>query len=259
MNGPITFRAADASSNPFDITLSGVLSGSGGLIKTGTGRLTLSASNTFTGGITINSGTLSLTTANAVSLAYTNNGGNLSLRRANANTFLQSGGFTLGNSNPQLTFDLADFGASLTPMLTNNGSLVMNGDVIVNASNAPTSGTSVLFSYAGTRSGAGNFVAGTVPIGASIIDDPIGRKVSLAYSPATPPMITSLDYGSGGIGLSGSNGTPFITYRIWNSTNLAAPVWVPAWTNTFDASGHFNAIIPVEVAGPSVFYRLTTP
>jgi len=257
MNGPITFRAADANGNPFDITLSGILSGSGGLIKTGTGKLTLSASNTFTGGITINSGTLSLTTTNAVSLAYTHNGGNLSLRRANANTFLQCGAFTLGNSNPQLTFDLANFGASLAPMLTNTGSLVMNGDVIVNVGNAPASGTSVLFSYAGTRSGAGNFVAGTIPVGASIIDDPIGRKVSLSYSPATPPMITSLHYGSGGIGLSGSNGTPFITYRIWNSTNLAAPVWVPAWTNSFDASGNFNAIIPV--VGPSVFYRLTTP
>jgi len=261
VNGPITFRAADAGNNPFNISLSGILSGAGGLIKSGTGMLTLSASNIYTGGTTINAGTLNLSTTNAVSMAYTNNGGNLNLRRTSADSFLRSGSFTFGGNLPQLTFDLASLGASLTPMLTNIGSLIMNGDVIVNAGNAPVSGTSVLFSYSGIRSGSGNFVAGTIPAGAAIIDDTTGKKVSLAYLPATPPVITSLNYSLGSIGFSGSNGAPFVTYRILSSTNVANPTasWLPVWTNSFDASGNFNVSLPANPAMLDRFYRLVTP
>ena len=44
----------------YAVTFSGVLSGTGGLNKLGTGSLTLSASNTFTGDTTIGSGGLIL-------------------------------------------------------------------------------------------------------------------------------------------------------------------------------------------------------
>ena len=48
----------DGSGN---ITVSGVISGTGGLVKSGTGTAALSVQNTFTGGTTVQSGTLSLT------------------------------------------------------------------------------------------------------------------------------------------------------------------------------------------------------
>jgi hypothetical protein len=169
--------------------------------------------------------------------------------------------FSFGNSGPQLTFDLASLGASLIPLIANSGNLTMNGNVVVNVSNAPVSGTSVLFSYAGARSGSGTFVAGTIPSGASIIDDSTGRKVSLAYLPETPPVITNLNCSSGSIGFSGTNGAPFLTYRILSSTNVAAPIRnrVPVWTNSFDASGNFNVTLPTNPAMPNLFYRLTMP
>jgi len=135
----------------------------------------------------------------------------------------------------------------------------MNGNVIVNVSNAPVSATSVLFSYAGTRIGSGNFVAGTIPSGASIIDDSAGRKISLAYVPAAPPIITGVSHGSSNISFSGTNGTPLITYRILSATNLINPRWFPVWTNSFDASGNFNSSIPVDFSNPAAFYRLVTP
>jgi autotransporter-associated beta strand protein len=259
VNGNITFQAADAGAVAHNITLSGALSGIGGLTKTGEGILTLSEANSYTGGTTLNVGRLSLTTTNNVSMAYTNNGGNLNLRRASAGSSLPASRFTFGNGSPQLTFDLASLGASLTPPLTNGGNLTMNGNVIVNVSNPPVSGTSVLFSYAGTRSGSGNFVAGTIPPGASIIDDSAGGKVSLAYVPVAPPVITGVSHGASSIGFTGTNGTPFITYRILSSTNLTNPTWFPVWTNAFDASGDFNASIPVDFLNPVVFYRVVSP
>ncbi len=64
-------------------TFSGIISGSGfGITKTGAGIVTLSGSNTFTGGTTINAGSLRLGTNNALAStgAMTLNGGTFSSR-----------------------------------------------------------------------------------------------------------------------------------------------------------------------------------
>jgi autotransporter-associated beta strand protein len=60
LTGNATFKAADASSVAHNITLSGVLSGAGGLTKTGNGTLMLSGANIYTGNTTVNAGTLEL-------------------------------------------------------------------------------------------------------------------------------------------------------------------------------------------------------
>jgi autotransporter-associated beta strand protein len=56
----VTVKAASAEDAPFGITLSGVVSGSGSLIKTGGGSLNLTSANTFTGSAVINAGTLNV-------------------------------------------------------------------------------------------------------------------------------------------------------------------------------------------------------
>jgi autotransporter-associated beta strand protein len=67
----MTFRAADANNNPFNITLNGPVSGSAGLTKTGGGTLTLGGTNTYTGLTTVSGGTLLVngSLAGAVTLA----------------------------------------------------------------------------------------------------------------------------------------------------------------------------------------------
>ncbi|MGC4074670.1 MAG: autotransporter-associated beta strand repeat-containing protein [Nibricoccus sp.] len=58
--GNVTLRAADEAGVARNISLTGVISGAGGFTKTGDGVLTLGATNTFTGGVTVNGGTLTL-------------------------------------------------------------------------------------------------------------------------------------------------------------------------------------------------------
>jgi autotransporter-associated beta strand protein len=55
-----TFQAADAGNVAHNISLSGVLSGVGGITKTGSGTVTLSGANTYTGNTTVSVGTLAL-------------------------------------------------------------------------------------------------------------------------------------------------------------------------------------------------------
>ncbi len=60
-DGDVTLKTANAAGTSFNITLSGIVSGSGNVTKTGAGTLTLSAANTFGGAINLSAGTLNLT------------------------------------------------------------------------------------------------------------------------------------------------------------------------------------------------------
>jgi fibronectin-binding autotransporter adhesin len=65
LNGNITFQCADNNNNPWNISLSGPLTGSGGLNVTGGGTLTLSGANSYTGSTTVSNGTLLVITPNS--------------------------------------------------------------------------------------------------------------------------------------------------------------------------------------------------
>jgi rhamnogalacturonan endolyase len=58
--GTFTFQTGDMFGNPYNITLSGVMSGAGNLNATGGGTLTLGAANTYSGNTLIDGGTLAL-------------------------------------------------------------------------------------------------------------------------------------------------------------------------------------------------------
>ena len=62
--GGVTIRAANSAGTAQNITLTGILGGSGGFIKTGAGTLTIRGNNTFNGGITVKEGELFPGTSN---------------------------------------------------------------------------------------------------------------------------------------------------------------------------------------------------
>jgi autotransporter-associated beta strand protein len=166
----------------YSISGAGGIDGAGGLTKTGNGLFTLGGHNIYSGGTTITSGTLALTTTNNAAMAYTNTGGTLSVSAASLNDSLLATALTFGNSNPQLIFNPAGFYGLTASLINDSGNLSMNGNVTVNVTNA-LPGTNVLLQYAGTRSGTGNFVAGTLPPGATLTDNPTAKTVTLSFAP----------------------------------------------------------------------------
>jgi autotransporter-associated beta strand protein len=124
-SAPVTFKTASASGTPENITLSGTLSGAGGLTQTGAGTLTLSGDNTYSGATDILSGVLQLTG----SLSTTS-----SLTIANGATFYLAGGLlsVSGGITNNGTFKISG-----APSLAETGSFINNG--VLDLINGPQS------------------------------------------------------------------------------------------------------------------------
>lgn len=163
---PMTLGSGTTSTvdtNGLNATLSGILTGSGGLTKSGAGSLTLSAANTYSGDTTISGGTLTLAHSLALQNSTLTTGAGLSFGDLSAATF----GSLSGSS------DLA-----LTNASSGNVGLTLQG------SNSTT--------YSGVLSGGGN-----------LIIDKFGGKLTLTgENTFTGPVFihssSSLQIGDGG-------------------------------------------------------------
>ena len=167
---------------------SGGIEGITGLIKTGTGVVTLGGANTYNGGTTIYAGTLALTTTNNAPMAYTNLGGMLDISAVSTGDSLASTSLAFGNSSPQLTFNEENEFGLTVPCLDDSGNLAMDGNVTVNVTN-PAPGTTVLLQYASARAGAGSFVPGNLPAGCTLTDNLAASNVVLTYAPVPQAIV----------------------------------------------------------------------
>lgn len=122
--------------NDLSTTFSGVISGSGGLTKEGTGAFTLSGTNTFTGATTINNGSLILSGGNALSDlsdVTINASGLLQVDTAETVRSLAGSGNALLNdtltvSGGSLTFYSGVMSGAGGLTVANNSNLVLTGD-----------------------------------------------------------------------------------------------------------------------------------
>jgi autotransporter-associated beta strand protein len=192
-------------------TISGVISDSGSLVKTGTGTWTLSGANTYTGTTTIgtangpNAGTLVLGANNALSTnAVTIYGGILDVN-------------TRTNSIGSLAMGGGAAGSTAQVLIGNGGLLTLGGDVTYDAANNPNG---ALITGTGT---------GTLALGAASRTFNIGDS-SAAASDLTISAIISGAFGitktgAGELTLSGSNtytGTTTVSNGVLNIQNNRA-------------------------------------
>jgi fibronectin-binding autotransporter adhesin len=144
------FTATFAGSG--NITSTGVISGTGALVKDGNGTLTLNATNTYSGGTTINGGTVAVISSGlgAAGGSVTINAGTLEI----LTTFATPRNFSLGSSTSTFEIDPSQT-YTLNGIVSGTGSLNKTG-----------TGTLIL-GGANTYTGATNVSSGTLEISAS--------------------------------------------------------------------------------------------
>jgi fibronectin-binding autotransporter adhesin len=136
-SGPLSIAATSGT-----LTVSGVISGSTGLSKSGGGTLLLSGSNTYSGGTTLSAGLLQLGNANAIQSGNTTvmtiSGGTLDLNGQNATLngpTLSGGGVALGGGTLTLGFNNSN--VTMSTVVSGSGTFRKNGtgNLTMNAGN----------------------------------------------------------------------------------------------------------------------------
>ena len=232
-------------------TYSGAISGSGNLIKTGGGTLTLAATNSFSGTTTVNGGSLILTSDSALldSSVILNTAGNLVFDKSVA-----SNAFTLGGLGGAANLGLVNnapipVGIALTVGGNNNdtaysGAITGLGSVTKVGSGTLTLTGVSLYAGATTINGGtlqfGDGAAGHdgVLLNATSITD----NATLAYDLAGTQTYSGVITGSGNLTKTGNgvltlgsaslfSGTTFVgggTLVVANTGTCRAALWIPA-------------------------------
>jgi autotransporter-associated beta strand protein len=133
-----TIQAADVSNVVHNITLSGVLSGTGVLTKTGNGILTLSGTNTYTGGMSISNGTLALSSSGSIS-----NTAQVGIGAGATFDVSALGGYTFTGASPTQTMaGISTSGTANVNVTGNTLTLASGAKGLLNAlgGNSPTNG-----------------------------------------------------------------------------------------------------------------------
>ncbi|MCW1913164.1 autotransporter-associated beta strand repeat-containing protein [Luteolibacter sp. GHJ8] len=206
------------NSNGFNLTAPQALSGTGNVTKSGTGTLALVGASTFTGTSTVSAGKLVLGTRDPLAAA------------AGAVTVANNAAFgvTLSGIEQSLTIPSAGFGTGTTldinignnfPPQTGFAPLKVTGAINLAANlpinlthDFPETGTYELIQY-GSKTGTGNFVIGTLPLGmAATLDTATPGVVKL--------VVTSVALPRWEAGVSND----------WNTTEVN-------WVNTLTSTG----------------------
>ncbi|WP_424630389.1 autotransporter domain-containing protein [Bradyrhizobium sp. SYSU BS000235] len=194
-NGGVTLTSGSithgvlASSGLFDVragSIDAILAGSGALEKNGTGTVTLSGDNAYTGGTTINDGTLQLASAGTLganSSTTTVAGGTLDLggtaQTQNGGVTLTSGSITNGTLSSSGLFDVR--AGSIDAILAGSGALEKNGTgtVTLSGANTYTGGTTINAGtlQLGNSTGVGS-ILGAITVGSGTTFDVVNADTS---------------------------------------------------------------------------------
>ncbi|MDB6018813.1 MAG: Autotransporter-associated beta strand repeat protein [Pedosphaera sp.] len=199
LNGNITFQCADANTTPFNISLSGALTGPGGLNKSGAGTLQLSGANNYAGSTVVSNGTLRIIT----SLSPTNGPVTLdgsagspvnTVQVANVGQYWSIGNLTYAAGTPTADFNYLSFVPSTTvaPIQVNgNLSFAVTPQVTIAGSGIPV-GDYPLIQYTGTLSGTPPTTPTSLPSGttATIVNNTGSKSIVLHVTSGVNPPVS---------------------------------------------------------------------
>jgi len=181
--GGKSLTVGDATSTTF----AGAIGGSGGsLVKQGSGQLTLSGTNTFTGGLTVNAGEVRLSNGNFSNPGMANNASN-TLTINNGGTVTMTATDVYGGSG-------SPYANIVTPVVINAGGLLRNSGNVFNG--------------LGPLTLAGGTLNGTSPQVASSISFAVSGTVAVNGG------ATSSTISGAGIGLGTGSGRSTVTFDV---------------------------------------------
>jgi fibronectin-binding autotransporter adhesin len=251
----------------------------GGLLKLGSGNLTLTAGNTYTGPTTISNGTLTVNGSigtNTVTIAT--NGILAGAGTVRGATTVQGGGAVspagAGVAGTLVVSNNVTFQANSTAIMEINKSTAANDLLIARNTNATTitfNGTLAVTNLAGTLVAGDSFklFSATNYLGTFTSIQPPQPAIGLLWNTSQlysagilqigvvpVPGITNVAFSGGNIVVGGTNGTAGLSYRVLTSASVTVPTsgWTILGTNTFNGSGNFQFAIGTTNA--QQFFRL---
>ncbi|HID24724.1 MAG TPA: hypothetical protein EYP14_20315, partial [Planctomycetaceae bacterium] len=189
-------------------TLSGEISGSGGLTKSGNGSLTLSGSNTYTGDTTLNGGTLQVTGAIAGALVVNANG-NIQLTKNSGDLQIADGTVTAEIAPGDPTAVTINGGAGDDTLTVNDPAVLPTGGLTFNGLANGAGGDSMVLASATVTAVTHTFTnanEGSVDIDGTVINytglEPITDNLNatnrtFAFTGAGETITLGDDAGSG--------------------------------------------------------------
>ena len=246
LTGTTTFRAADASGLAHNITLAGVLSGTGQLIKTGAGLLTLSGSSNYSGGTVVASGSMALTGTLA--------GGNVTIQNS-ATLSVSAGALTAATTTVSAGGTLLDNG-TITGAVVNNGTILSNGGGVKTVTGSVTNNGLIIVTNGTTFGATGTFTNnGTLDImtGAQTLPAGFVNNGTVLY----PSLVKVKNITATTSALTFSIQTyTGHTYQLQSATSLSNPAWANVTANVgtqTNGSGVMTFTLSAIPASPQFF------